>query len=185
MFKVDVSETQREYMDFHLKKPTRMPIRNFATRSGTMSRQIKYLPCLDDACPENRDITAMNREYTQFELANLILRACKQEWQDEYFKMNKGMVPTNVKELLVTLEGIETLGDFNSNKNGKRKHEKLAADKGGYKIPKKEHKFKQRRVEKFCGRCKAQGGPYQTLGSELLIWVTARICSNIHSNSNS
>ncbi len=108
VFSKDAAEAQRNYMNFKLKKPQRMKIRQFALRLQYMSRCIKYLPTLKDTPVATKEMERMNKPFTHFELCGIILRCCKQEWSDRYYLTNE-VVPTDVEQLLPKLEAIEQL----------------------------------------------------------------------------
>ena len=180
VFKKDAAECQRDYLQYVVRKPARMGIRQFIGRLVNMSRQLKYLPTLKDSDVANSKMSAMNKAFTGFELCGMILRACKQEWVDQYYLTNE-TVPVVVDKLLPKLEAIEQAEttrrrhekkDAAKNEGGSSKKRSSRAAKNGsdsgngrYQNNKKQrsnNNNNSNKSNKFCKHCKKHGGAFKT-----------------------
>lgn len=163
VFKKDAAETQRLYMSHGLRKPGRMTIRQFIQRLQKLSRDIRYLPTLFDSDMAAPGTERMNRPFTEFELCDIVLRCCKQEWVDQYYLVNQ-QIPTSVADQ------VESTHQRKASAKAQPKNKPKATSRGGANgcddKRSRDHKGKRgggsRRSEKFCHRCKTHGGPYTT-----------------------
>jgi len=158
VFRTDAAEAQRFYISNGLKKPNRVPIRDFEQRIQCLKGYLDLLPCLYYSNKANKS-TKVVGSFNDMDLASHILRMVPSNWQDEY-ELSGALVPQSVRELLDVLECIEkafptdkvgegTKGAAKSGDSAKRKMVSLSD-----RIPKK------RRTEKHCSLCKKHGGTY-------------------------
>jgi hypothetical protein len=109
-----------------------------------------------------------NIPFGKADLAAIVLASVLMSWQNQY-NLNHSTVPKSTCTLLLDLEATERVmvEKHNEKLKGKRKagtaqsraksNPKCKASGGPTgQVPKKGHS------EKFCQRCKAHGGPYQT-----------------------
>ena len=80
MFQKDAVEKQRNYIQYQLKKPSEMSLRNWVAHLRYLSRAVKYLPCLADNEDVPPSIKQNNRDLTEYEICSIIMRAIKQKW---------------------------------------------------------------------------------------------------------
>ena len=93
------------YISNGLKKPIRVPIRQFVQRVQQLSGYLDLLPCHI----YSEHATKLTKEVEPFHDAGLvshILRMVPKLWQDKY-KLMGGTVPQSVCKLLEALERIE------------------------------------------------------------------------------
>jgi hypothetical protein len=104
------------------------------------------------------------------DLAQLILKMCPMEWQNQY-SLSQGIIPQDMQSLMDTLEIIEKgENDKNPKANVSGESKKSGEIKGG--ISKKDSKrsvsFREERAptkaptEKLCDLCKKHGGAHTT-----------------------
>ena len=133
----------------YLKMPWDMFLRAFVTRIRHLSRMVRYLPCLADMDEAPEGIERANKELSEVELCQLIMRAIPNEWRESYRCLPQGhFTPADSDKLLRDLEPIET-----KDRSAKRK----MVNGGGPPIPKK--KFKGGGGDNGkAGRASASGG---------------------------
>ena len=105
VFRSDAAETQRFYISNGLKKPNRVPIRQFVQRVQQLNGYLHLLPCLF----YSERATKLTKEVEPFDdadLASHILRMVPKHWQDQY-ELTGGTVPQSIRKLLEALERIE------------------------------------------------------------------------------
>ena len=163
VFKSDAAETQQKYIRTGLKKPARVPVRQFFARVSRLNEYLATLPCLKESTFSTKE-TPLVDSYTSNELAKILLEACPATWQDQYKLVYGTGKPVSKENLLGRLETIEDSMKMQSlsnkasdksngtEKNGKRKGMNSSADR----IPKK------KKAEKFCQLCKEHGGAHST-----------------------
>ena len=161
-----------------IKKPQRVNIRAFMARVEQLNSHLPLLPCVKQSDKAAKATEPMNRPISEPDLANLILRACPDEWEDTYY-LNNAVVPQGMSELLHNLEAIKKVmeskerkakaasattnnsgGGKNATTNAKGgaggKRSAPASKKEMGRIPKKP------RSEKYCNRCAEHGGAEKT-----------------------
>ena len=107
VFQKDAAEKQRDYIQYQLKKPSEMSLRNWVARLRYLSRAIKYLPCLADSEDAPPGMERNNRDLTEYELCGVIMRAIKQKWIDMYRLARHPMVPVDSANFVSALEDVE------------------------------------------------------------------------------
>jgi hypothetical protein len=101
----NAAEAQRYYISNCLKKPKRIPIRQFMQHAQQLNDYLKLLPCLSQS---NRG-TKTNKKVGPIDDADLtghILHMCPGTWQAQY-KLKADMVPQCIHDLLDDLKKIE------------------------------------------------------------------------------
>ena len=150
VFQQDAAENQREYLQHCLKLPREMYLRAWVTRIRYLSRMARYLPCLADMEDAPAGIERANRELSEIELCQLIMRAIPSEWRESYRCLPQGrFTPADSDKLLRDLEPIET-----KDRSAKRK----MANGGGPSIPRKKFKTGGNGNGDRAGRASASGG---------------------------
>ncbi len=127
-----------------------------------------HLPTLKDSSKAVPTTKRGNIPFGKADLAAIVLSSVLLSWQNQY-NLNHSMVPESTCMLLLGLEAIERVMVEKQGaklkekgKSGtapsKAKGSPMRKASGGPtdRVPKKGHS------EKFCQRCKAHGGPYQT-----------------------
>ena len=83
VFRRDTAETQRFYISNGLKKPIRVPIRQFVQRVQQLNGYLDLLPCLFySECATK--LTKFVEPFDDADLASPILRMARKHWQDQY-----------------------------------------------------------------------------------------------------
>eukprot|EP00804_Cyclotella_cryptica_P029600 CCRYP_017308-RA/>CCRYP_017308-RA protein AED:0.23 eAED:0.61 QI:0/0/0/0.75/1/1/4/0/372 len=124
------TEAQRYYISNGLKKPNRVPIRQFVQRVQQLNDYLEFLPCLyqsNRATPATKKVGPID----DADLAGHILRMCPGTWQAQY-ELKAKTVPQCVRDLLDDLKKIEKAfpterdqsakkGKLNPSKSNKKK----------------------------------------------------------------
>eukprot|EP00804_Cyclotella_cryptica_P027692 CCRYP_010292-RA/>CCRYP_010292-RA protein AED:0.22 eAED:0.57 QI:0/0/0/1/1/1/2/0/395 len=155
------TEAQRYYISNGLKKPNRVPIRQFVQRVQQLNDYLVLFPCLyqsNRATPATKKVGPID----DADLAGHILRMCPGTWQAQY-ELKAETVPQCVRDLLNDLEKIKKAfpterdqsakkGKLNPSESNKRKMVSFNEP-----IPKK-----VRKMARHCALCKKHGGAHAT-----------------------
>ena len=83
VFWSDAAETQQFHISNGLKKPNRVPIRQFVQRIQQLNSYLDLLPCLFySECATK--LTKVVQSFNDADLASHILRMVPRNWQDQY-----------------------------------------------------------------------------------------------------
>lgn len=167
VFPNDAAEQQSYYITNTLKKPQRVPIRQFSQRVAQLNGYLSQLPGRKDS-PQATDSTEKVQSLSESNLAVLVLKMCPESWQDQW-DLTQNIVPQSMRELINVLENIEKVmasqarekpAALKSNKETNGGTEKGGAKRPGLdangRIPKKA------KTTKFCQLCKTHGGAHTT-----------------------
>ena len=88
-----------------MKKPNRVPIRQFVQRIQQLNGYLDLLPCLFYS-ERTTKLTKVVQSFDDADLASHILRMVPRNWQDQY-ELTGGTAPQSVRKLLEALERIE------------------------------------------------------------------------------
>eukprot|EP00804_Cyclotella_cryptica_P004831 CCRYP_004920-RA/>CCRYP_004920-RA protein AED:0.84 eAED:1.00 QI:0/0/0/0.5/1/1/2/0/367 len=160
VFRTDAAEQERFYISNGLKKPNRLPIRDFVQRIQRLNGYVELLPCLFYSSKAAKS-TKVCGPVDDADLASHILRMVPRNWQDQY-ELSGALVPQSVRELLEVLERIEKAyptkkvgeGPKTVAKSNDSSRKKMVSFSD--RIPKKS------RTEKYCSLCKKHGGAHTT-----------------------
>jgi hypothetical protein len=83
VFSCDAAETLRFYISNGLKKPNRVPIRDFVRRVECLNGYLSLLPCLYYSSKAAKS-TKVVGPYDDPDMASHILRMVPRNWQDQY-----------------------------------------------------------------------------------------------------
>ena len=181
VFRADAAEKQLEYLQHIVKKPQRMSIRTFMERMKQLNNYMSLLPTIKDSEMASEQTERANVPLSEAKLAQTILRACPDEWRDQYGQVEK-VIPDKMPALLVALEAIEktlesrdarlkqaiarkdTSQDTATSKprgsSTGKKRDSPADGKQKGKGPPSSHK--KQRTEKYCNLCAEHGGAEKT-----------------------
>eukprot|EP00804_Cyclotella_cryptica_P025223 CCRYP_010333-RA/>CCRYP_010333-RA protein AED:0.55 eAED:1.00 QI:0/-1/0/1/-1/1/1/0/142 len=112
----DAAKTQRFYISNGLKKPNRVPIRQFISRIQQLNGYLDLLPCLYYSNRATKLTTAV-KLFDDPDLASHILRMVPRNWQDQY-ELSGATVPQSVRKLLEALESIEKAYPTDKDRDG-------------------------------------------------------------------
>jgi len=169
VFPPDAAEQERYYINVHLKKPTRVLIRHFVDRLVQLNAYLGTLPGVYDS-PKAIGKTKKITPFDEADLAQLILKMCPTEWQNQY-SLSQGIIPQDMRSLLDTLEIIEKGENDKKPKAIASGENKKSEDKKGGTSKKdskrsvsfrEERAPKKARTEKLCDLCKKYGGAHTT-----------------------
>eukprot|EP00804_Cyclotella_cryptica_P016279 CCRYP_005743-RA/>CCRYP_005743-RA protein AED:0.85 eAED:1.00 QI:0/0/0/0.66/1/1/3/0/377 len=157
-FRTDAAEQERFYISNGLKKPNRVPTRDFVQRIQRLNGYVELLPCLFYSSKAAKS-TKVCGPFDDADLASHILRMVPRNWQDQY-ELSGALVPqSGTSQVLERIEkayptekvgeGPKTVAKAN---DSSRKKMVSFSDR----IPKK------RRTEKYCSLCKKHGGAHTT-----------------------
>ena len=158
-----------------------MSIRTFMERMKQLNNYMSLLPTIKDSERASEDTERGNVPLSEAKLAQTILRACPDEWRDQYYQVEK-VIPDKMPALLVSLETIEktlesrdarlkqaiarkdTSQDTATSKprgsSTGKKRDSPADGKQKGKGPPSSHK--KQRTEKYCNLCAEHGGAEKT-----------------------
>ncbi len=135
---------------------------------GVLNDYVKHLPTLKDSSKAVPTLKKGNIPFGKADLAAIVLSSVPMLWQNQY-NLNHSTVPESTPILLPDLEAIEQVmvekqgtkfkakgkgSTAPSKAKGNLKHKASGGPTG--QVSKKGHS------KKFCQRCKAQRGPFQT-----------------------
>jgi hypothetical protein len=106
-FPINVAEQEKYYIMNVLKKPQRINVRQFVQRVEQLNAYIAQMPCFYCSPHPNASTKPKNILFTEAELGAHMLRMCPLMWQDQYNLNKKGMMPMDMRLLLMSLEVIE------------------------------------------------------------------------------
>ena len=161
VFSCDAAEHQKYYISHYLKKPRKIPFRNFCDRIEQLNSYIPYLPGLID-CPQGANMKRVEA-LDEPELAQLLLRLAPQSQQDQ-FELVKGIIPVNLRLTLDTLVTLEKTDIHVPHKTEKAK----AVEQGNGTCKRKgatqgdQTTKKKSRSSKHCDLCEKHGGAKNT-----------------------
>ena len=158
VFPNGTAERQKYYINHQLKKPRKIPIRNFANRIEQLNSYIAYLPGLMDS-PHRTENMRRVEALDEPEIAQLLLRLVPQAHQDQY-NLTKGIIPQNLRLLLETLETIENMEIHVPRKPEKSGETKDGKRKGSFTGDGNPNKKKK--SDKKCALCEKHGGKHTT-----------------------
>ena len=142
-----------------LKKPNRVPIRQFFMRVEQLNTYLETLPGLYNSRKANlatKPVTPLE----DADLATHLLGMCPVKWQRQYDLMNNS-TPVSTRYLLLVLENIKSNIELNdkppSKDRAKGADSKCKTDSVDTRTPKK---AKKGWTEKHCSLCKKHGGAH-------------------------
>jgi hypothetical protein len=162
VFRHDAGKALKYYITNTLRKPNRIPIRQFLVRVEQLNSYLETLPCLYyslSANPATKQVLPLD----DADLAMHLLRMCPAKWQTQY-DLTEKTTPVNTRALLLTLEKIENNAELEAKPpsaikpkgaEGKRKMEFIDS-----RIPKKAKQVGF--SEKHCTLCKKHGGLHKS-----------------------
>ena len=162
VFKSDAGETLKYYITNTLRKPNRVPVRQFLARVEQFNSYLENLLCLYYSCNANQ-ATKLVKPLDDSDLTTHLLRMCPAKWQTQY-DLTEKTTPVSVRTLLPILEKIENNAEHEAkppivNKT-KGTGEKRKMESSDSRIPKKQKSVTF--SEKSCALCKKHGGPHKS-----------------------
>jgi hypothetical protein len=171
VFQIDAADKQRQYLSQGVRKPFEVKIKWFMMRLRAMNRDLELMPCLATYA-QTREVVPTNVPFNGAEMCDIIISCLTQDWQNQYRVRSGQTNQTKTRDLLIQLEAIEKVMNqtrkekdtstkkdptANPGKNGKgfEKHRSNGSS-DSFHIPKKQ------RTNKFCNRCKDNGGAHTT-----------------------
>ena len=106
VFLNDAAELQKYYISHYIKKPRKIPIRNFTYRIEKLNSYILLLSGLIDS-PLGANMKR-TEGLDEPDLAQLLLQPVPLAQKDHYLLI-KGMIPVNLRAMLDTLKKIEKM----------------------------------------------------------------------------
>ena len=161
MFPRDAAEVEKNYISQVIRKPNRIPVRNFFTRVEQLNSYIALLPSIYNS-PMATTSTKLAKPFSESELAGHLLQACPESWINQY-NVSQQHVPQDLTKLLLVLENIEKASALlnapakspssNGTGTGSGSSEKRKGSSSNDRIPKK-----KKTTEKHCVLCQKYGG---------------------------
>jgi hypothetical protein len=105
---VGATEKQRFYIQQVVRKPQRIPVRQYMSRMGVLNDYIAYLPSIFYSLMAVASLVRGNVSFGNGELASTILASTQHAWQNQYNLMHS-TVPELPCTLLPDLEAIERI----------------------------------------------------------------------------
>ncbi len=161
-FPINAAEQEKYYISNVLKKPQRINVRQFVWHVEQLNAYIARMPCFYYSSHANASTKPKNIPFTEAELGAHVLHMCPLQWQDQYNMNKKGMMPMDMRLLLMSLEAIECICTYkkgtsdnfeksNKSSNKGKKGKKRPGTHSLVRVPKKV------RFEKHCKLCKKHG----------------------------
>jgi hypothetical protein len=129
-FPINVAEQEKYYISNVLKKPQRINVCQFIRRVEQLSAYIAQMPCFYYSPNANASTKPKNVLFTKAELGAHVLRMCPLQWQDQYNMNKKGMMPMDMRSLLISLEAIERVCTYEKGKLDTFKKSNKSSNKG-------------------------------------------------------
>jgi hypothetical protein len=160
VFRTDAAEQEQFYISNGLKKPNKVPIRDFMQRIQHLNGYLDLLPCLFYSSKAAKS-TKVCGTFDDEDLASHILRMVPRNWQDQY-ELSRALVPQSVRELLEVLERIKKAYPTNKVGEGPKNAAKSSNSSKKKMVSFSECIPKRHRTEKHCSLCKKHGGAHTT-----------------------
>jgi hypothetical protein len=135
---------------------------------GVLNDYVKHLPTLKDSSKAVPTTKKGNIPFNEADLAAIVLSSVPMSWQNQY-NLNHSTVPKSTCTLLPDLGAIKQVMVEKQGMNLKAKGKGGTAQSEAKGNPKRKASGgptgqvpKKGCSEKFCQRCKAHGGPFQT-----------------------
>ena len=164
-FPINAAEQEKYYITNVLKKPQRIPVRQFVRRVEQLNAYIAQMPCFYYSPNANASTKPENVPFTEAELGAHVLRMCPLQWQDQYNLNEQGMTPMDMRTLLTLLEAIERVCTPEKGKQEEKAEKASSNGKKGKKRPGTDTTArvpKKVRFAKSCDLCKKYGGAHTT-----------------------
>ncbi len=163
-FPINAAEQEKYYISNILKKPQRINVRQFVRPVEQLNAYIAQMLCFFYSPNANASTKPENVPFNKAELWAHVLRMCPIQWQDQYNLKKKGMMPMDMRSLLISLEAIECVCTYKKGKSESskksshksKKGKKHPGTKATIRVPKKVC------FEKYCNLCKKHGGAFTT-----------------------
>ncbi len=115
-FPINAAEQEKYFILNILKKPQRINVHQFIGRVEQLNAYISQMPCFYYSPNANASTKPENIPFTEAELWAHVLRMCPIQWQDQYNMNKKGMMPMDMRLLLILLEAIECVCTYEKGK---------------------------------------------------------------------
>ena len=92
IFPQNAAEQERYYVNVHLKKPERVLICHFVSQVEQLNSYLGCLPGIIDSPKAIKNKTKRIEPFDEANLAQLILKMCPIEWQNQ-FSLSQGIIP--------------------------------------------------------------------------------------------
>ena len=103
---VDATEKQRFYIQQVVRKPQRVPVRQYMSRMGVLNDYIAHLPLIFYSSMAVASMVRGNVSFGNGDLASIILALTPHAWQNQH-NLKHSTVPESPRVLLLDLEAIE------------------------------------------------------------------------------
>jgi hypothetical protein len=136
-FPINAAEQEKYYISNVLKKPQRINVRQFIWHVEQLNAYIAQMSCLYYSPHANASTKPKNVPFTEAELGAHVLHMCPLQWQDQYNMNKKGMIPMDMRLLLMSLEAIECICTYKKGKSDNIEKSDKSSNKGkkGKKCP--------------------------------------------------
>ena len=92
IFAVDAAEMQHYYMQQSVKKPQRVPVRQYMAPMGLLNDYLAHLPTVKNSPMAVEDTKVGNVPFNEADLASIILKSLPPTWLNQY-NLNHTMLP--------------------------------------------------------------------------------------------
>ncbi len=168
VFTADAAKRQWFYTQQAVRKPQRATVRQHILQMGVLNDYLRHPPTLKDSPKAVPTTKKGNIPFGKADLAAIMLASVLITWQNQY-NLNHLTVPESMRALLPDLEAIKWVMVEKQNKKLKAEGKAATARPEAKSNPKKKTSGgqtgqvpKKGGREKFCQRCKAHSGLYQT-----------------------
>jgi hypothetical protein len=100
-FPINAAEQEKYYISNVLKKPQRVNMHQFVRCVEQLNAYIAQMPCFFYSPNANASTKPEDIPFNKAELGAHVLRMCPIQWQDQYNLNTKGMMPMDMRSLLI------------------------------------------------------------------------------------
>ncbi len=100
-FPINAAEQEKYYISNVVKKPQRVNVLQFVRHVEQLNAYIAQMLCFFYSPNANASTKPENVTFTEAELGAHMLRMCPIQWQDQYNLNKKGMMPMDMRSLLI------------------------------------------------------------------------------------
>jgi hypothetical protein len=110
VFPNNAAEQERYYITTMLKKPQCIRVHHFVQRVEQLNSYTVQLPCwFYNPSVKPTSTILMNIPFPKADLASHVLWMCPHMWQDQFNLHKKGLMPVDIRLLLMSLDAIENV----------------------------------------------------------------------------
>jgi hypothetical protein len=107
VFPINGAEQEKYCITNVLRKPNGINVHQFSRQVEQLNAYIAQMPCFYYSPNANASTKLENVLFREAELGSHVMHMCPIQWQDQYNMNKKGMMPMDMRLLLMSLEAIK------------------------------------------------------------------------------